>query len=127
MTNVGRDAEAHVLQVELDALQPFLHQQRAHLERRRPARREVLAQVRERETGVDDVLDDQRRARSVRSRSRSFMMRTTPLVRVADPYDDTAMKSNSTGRSIARDRSLMNTNAPLSTPTSSGGRPRSRR
>ncbi len=38
--------------------------------------------------------------RSVRSRSRSFMMRTTPLVRVADPYDDTAMKSNSTGRSI---------------------------
>ena len=29
-------------------------------------------------------------------------MRTTPLVRVDDPYDDTAMKSNSTGRSIAR-------------------------
>ena len=25
-------------------------------------------------------------------------MRTTPLVRVADPYDDTAMKSNSTGQ-----------------------------
>ena len=36
--------------------------------------------------------------RSVRSRSRSFMMRTTPLVRVAEPYDDTAMKSNSTGQ-----------------------------
>ena len=51
------------------------------------------------------------------------MMRTTPLVRVAEPYDDTAMKSNSTGRSIARERSLMNMNAPLSTPTSSGGRP----
>ena len=51
------------------------------------------------------------------------MIRTTPLVRVADPYDDTAMKSNSTGRSIARARSLMNMNAPLSTPTSSGGRP----
>ena len=33
------------------------------------------------------------------------------------------MKSNSTGRSIARARSLMNTNAPLSTPTSSGSRP----
>ena len=30
-------------------------------------------------------------------------MRTTPLDRVAEPYDDTAMKSNSTGRSIARD------------------------
>ena len=26
------------------------------------------------------------------------MMRTTPLVRVAEPYDDTAMKSNSTGQ-----------------------------
>ena len=25
-------------------------------------------------------------------------MRTTPLVRVAEPYDDTAMKSNSTGQ-----------------------------
>ena len=33
------------------------------------------------------------------------------------------MKSNSTGRSIARARSLMNMNAPLSTPTSSGARP----
>ena len=40
-------------------------------------------------------------------------MRTTPLVRVAEPYDDTAMKSNSTGRSIARARSAMNMNAPL--------------
>ena len=28
-------------------------------------------------------------------------MRTTPLVLVALPYDDTAMKSNSTGRSIS--------------------------
>ena len=26
------------------------------------------------------------------------MMRTTPLERVAEPYDDTAMKSNSTGQ-----------------------------
>ena len=33
------------------------------------------------------------------------------------------MKSTSTGRAMARDRSLMNMNAPLSTPTSSGGRP----
>ena len=49
------------------------------------------------------------------------MMRTTPLVRVADPYDDTAMKSNSTGRSIARAMSAMNMNAPLRMPTSSGG------
>ena len=46
------------------------------------------------------------------------MIRTTPLVRVADPYDDTAMKSNSTGRSIARARSAMNMNAPLRIPTS---------
>ena len=50
------------------------------------------------------------------------MMRTTPLVRVADPYDETAMKSNSTGRSMARARSLMNMQAPFSTPTSSGER-----
>ena len=49
------------------------------------------------------------------------MIRTTPLVRVAEPYDDTAMKSNSTGRSIARARSAMNMNAPLRMPTSSGG------
>ena len=33
------------------------------------------------------------------------------------------MKSNSTGRAMARARSLMKTKAPLSTPTSSGGRP----
>ena len=59
--------------------------------------------------------------RSVRSMSRSFMIRTTPLVRVAEPYDETAMKSNSTGRSIARARSAMNMNAPLRMPTSSGG------
>ncbi len=50
------------------------------------------------------------------------MMRTTPLVRVADPYDDTAMKSNSTGRSMARARSLMNMHAPFNTPTRRGAR-----
>ena len=33
--------------------------------------------------------------------SRSFTMRTTPLGVVLVPYDDTAMKSSSTGRSIA--------------------------
>ena len=33
------------------------------------------------------------------------------------------MKSNSTGRAMWRERSLMNMNAPFSTPTSSGGRP----
>ena len=49
------------------------------------------------------------------------MMRTTPDDRVADPYEETAMKSNSTGRSIARDRSLMNMNAPLSTPDEQRG------
>ena len=49
-------------------------------------------------------------------------MRTTPLVVVADPYDATAMTSTSTGSWMARARSLMKTKAPLSTPTSSGGR-----
>ena len=48
-------------------------------------------------------------------------MRTTPLVRVAEPYDDTAMKSNSTGSAIARARSAMKRKAPLSTPTRIGG------
>src|ERR1043166_6943161 len=51
--------ESDVLQVGIDPLQPFLHQQRADLERGGMARPEVLAQVREREPGVDDVLDDQ--------------------------------------------------------------------
>jgi hypothetical protein len=51
-------------------------------------------------------------------------MRTTPLVRVELPYDDTAMKSNSTGTSMARARSLMNMNAPFRTPTRSGTRSR---
>ncbi len=61
--------------------------------------------------------------RPVRSRSRSLRMRTTPLVWVALPYDETAMKSISTGRSMARARSDRKKHAPLSTPTSSGGRP----
>jgi hypothetical protein len=85
----GRDAESDIPKVEIHLLEAFLDEERAHLERPRPACREVLAQVRERETRVDE----------------------------------TAMKSNSTGRSIARERSLMKTNAPLSTPTSNGGRP----
>ena len=49
-------------------------------------------------------------------------MRTMPLVFVELPYEATAMKSTSTGRSIARAKSLMNTNAPLSTQTSNGAR-----
>ena len=50
-------------------------------------------------------------------------MRTTPLERVLLPYDDTAMKSISTGRSMARLRSEANITAPLSTATSKGWRP----
>ena len=55
---LGRDAEPDVLEVELDALEAVLHEERAHLERRGIAGGEVLAQVREREPAVDDVLDD---------------------------------------------------------------------
>src|SRR3954449_2785907 len=51
--------EPDVLQIGIAALQTFLHQQGAHVQRRRVARNEVLAQVREREAGVDDVLDDE--------------------------------------------------------------------
>src|SRR5215216_6350565 len=56
---VGWDPKPDVAQVEVVALEPFLHEQSAHLERRRSARGQVLPQVREREAGVDDVLDDQ--------------------------------------------------------------------
>ncbi len=56
--------------------------------------------------------------RPERSMSRSLTMRTTPLVRVALPYDDTAMKSISTGRCRCRARSERKTKAPFSTPMS---------
>jgi len=48
-------------------------------------------------------------------------IRTVPLVRVADPYDETAMKSNSTGSAMARARSAMKRKAPFRTPTRIGG------
>ena len=48
-------------------------------------------------------------------------MRTMPEVLVAEPYEETAMKSTSIGRSMARERSLMKCMAPLSTQTISGG------
>ena len=47
-------------------------------------------------------------------------MRTTPELCVAAPYEETAMKSTSSGIVIARIRSVMKVTAPLSTPTSSG-------
>ena len=50
-------------------------------------------------------------------------MRTTPDVCVAAPYDETAMKSNSSGRRMYRARSAMTTNAPFRTPTSKSLRP----
>jgi len=52
--------------------------------------------------------------------SRSLRNRTTPLERVEEPYDETAMKSISTGASISRHRSAMNAKAPRRTPTRSG-------
>ncbi len=50
-------------------------------------------------------------------------MRTTPLERVDEPYDEQAMKSTSAGSGMARRRSAMKTKAPFSTPMSSGSRP----
>jgi hypothetical protein len=48
-------------------------------------------------------------------------MRTTPELEVVrSPYDDTAMKSTSSARFIARTRSAMNGKLPLKIPTSSG-------
>src|SRR5688572_27383107 len=52
------DPEALVTDRDRDALPSFLREQRAHLERRRTARAQVPQQVVQRETGVDDVLDD---------------------------------------------------------------------
>ena len=56
---VRRDREADVLERLFDALLALFEQQRADLEALGAARAEVLAQVVEREPGVDDVLDDQ--------------------------------------------------------------------
>ena len=53
----------------------------------------------------------------------AYSGRQTPEELVELPYDETAMKSNSTGRSIDRARSLMKTKAPLSTQMSSGAVP----
>src|SRR5438128_1697534 len=56
---LGWNAEPDVFQIGFDLLQPFFDEQRAHFERRGTARLQVLAQVRERQSGVDDVFDDQ--------------------------------------------------------------------
>ena len=50
-------------------------------------------------------------------------MRTTPDECVADPYDDTAMKSNSVGMDISRTRSAVKKTAPLRMAITSRSRP----
>src|SRR4051812_5905354 len=50
--------------------------------------------------------------------SRSLRIRTTPLESVAEPYDETAMKSTSHGIEIWRMRSARKNTAPLRTPMS---------
>ena len=66
---LGRDGEADVAQVEVDALLALLDQERADLEALGLAGVEVAPQVVEREPAVDDVLDDEDvPARSARSR-----------------------------------------------------------
>src|SRR3954469_23375013 len=54
-----RDAETDVTKIEVDFLQSLFHEERTDLERRRPTGFEVLAQVLQRETRIDDVLDDE--------------------------------------------------------------------
>ncbi len=56
---VRGDREADVLQRLFDALLALFQEQRADLQAPGAARAEVLAQVVERESGVDDVFDDQ--------------------------------------------------------------------
>src|SRR5712692_5481220 len=53
-----RDVEADVPEIELDTLETVLDQERTDLERCRLASGQVLAKVRERQAGVDDVLHD---------------------------------------------------------------------
>ena len=50
-------------------------------------------------------------------------MRTTPEESVAEPYDETAMKSTSQGISSSRIRSARKSTAPLSTPIITRSRP----
>src|SRR4051812_42357928 len=54
--------------------------------------------------------------------SRSLRIRTTPLESVAEPYDDTAMKSTSHGIEIWRMTSARKKTAPFSTPIRSRSR-----
>src|SRR5262249_46642679 len=56
---VGRDGEPNVAQVEVDPLLALLHQQGADLHALGLAGVEVAPQVVQRETAVDDVLDDE--------------------------------------------------------------------
>src|SRR4051812_11720908 len=53
------DRETHVFQFRVDALEPFFHEQGAHLERGGGARAGGLAQVPEGGAGINDVLDDE--------------------------------------------------------------------
>ena len=78
------DLEAHVAACDVDLAPVGLGQQRADLERGRPARRQAAEQVRERQPGVDDVLDDEHVAAGDGA-SRSLRMRTTPELSVPEP------------------------------------------
>src|SRR5687768_14564404 len=53
---LGWDLEPDVLEIGVAALEALLHQQGAHLEAGRVARQQVLAEVREGQAAVDDVL-----------------------------------------------------------------------
>src|SRR5471030_396737 len=53
-----RNLEADIADVHLDLAASRLRQKRADLEARRPARLEVPDEIRERQTRIDDVLDN---------------------------------------------------------------------
>ena len=99
--SVRRNGEADVLQVEVDLRGPSLTSNVMIRSATRGPEGGGCAAVREAAPGIDDVFDDQDVAiREVEVEV--FMMPTMLAVRVVDPYDETAMKSNSTGRSMAR-------------------------
>ena len=116
-----------VAHVDVDLRGVGLAQQGEDLDRRRAARPQVAQQPRQREPGVDDVLDDQDVpagdvAVEVLEDAHDARRTWCPSRRTRRPSSPSAP-----GTCRARARSAMTMTAPLSTPTSSRSRPRSRR
>ena len=89
-----RDVEADVPHRHLDLDRLRLAQQRAHLERRRPAGLPGSCSSHDRVRPESMMSSTISTWRPVMSRSRSLRIRTTPDDEVAEPYELTAMNSS---------------------------------